>query len=212
LVPDRCHLEVKQIPIPDRMKHLPLDPRGYPIFAMAYRDASGRAHFTINDEAKRQRMIARDLCSICGAPLWRGRWFIGGEKSAFHPHGAYIDPPMHKECAHYALRVCPYLAAPSYAKLLDGATLAADDPVLTINQTAIISPSTADEVRPALFVAVHARGQSSHAAPGGGVIRPARPYIAVEYWRHGEQLAREEGEELCREAGVGPWMIGSAQT
>jgi hypothetical protein len=149
-------------------------------------------------------IIAKDLCSICGQPLHRGRWFIGGEKSAFDPHGAYLDPAMHAECARYALRVCPYLASPTYSKLMHGATVPDADPVVLVDPTKMISPSTADEVRPALFVAVLARGQRVIGTVGGTVIRPKRPYIAVEYWRHGQQLAREFGEALCRERGVEP--------
>ena len=111
------------VPIPARMAHLDRDRRGYPIFFMAYRDQQGRPHFTINDERKRQIVIARDLCSICGAPLLRGRWFLGGDLSAFDANGAYIDPPMHDECVHYALRVCPYLASPSWSHYVAGRTL-----------------------------------------------------------------------------------------
>src|SRR5262252_1142176 len=113
----------RNIPVPDRMKNLPRDPRGFPIFIMAYRDPNGRAHFTVNDEDVRRRLIAQDRCSVCGGRLQRGRWFVGGEKSAFDPCGAYLDPPMHHECAGYALQVCPYLASPVYAKLIHGATL-----------------------------------------------------------------------------------------
>jgi hypothetical protein len=196
----------RNVPVPDRMKHLPRDPRGFPIFVMAYRDMDGRAHFTVNDETERRRLIAQDRCSICGERLLRGRWFIGGEKSAFsvEPRGAYIDPPMHTECAHYALRVCPYLAAPSYAKLIHGGTLRPNDPTPVIDQTAMDSPSTAAEVRPEMFVAVLARGQRFKRTLAGGVIFPKRPYIKVEYWQHGWQLEREEGEAHCRKLGVKP--------
>lgn len=194
------------VPVPDRMKHLPRDPRGFPIFAMAYRDADGKAHFTVNDERVRRRLIEEDRCSICAQPLLRGRWFVGGEKSAFsvEPRGAYIDPPMHAECARYALRVCPYLASPSYAKLLHGATMRPDDPTLVRDQTAIDSPASAHEVRPEIFVAVLARGQRFKLTAGGGLIFPKRPYISVEYWQHGWKLAREEGEAHCRRLGVEP--------
>jgi hypothetical protein len=192
----------RAIPVPPLMDHLPRDHRGFPIFVMAYRDAHGRAHFTINDEGVRQRVIRQNLCSICGRGLARGRWFVGGGKSAFDPRGAYIDPPMHGPCAHYALRVCPYLASPSYAKLINGSTLPPNDPTDVVNPTAIISPSTVDEVRPALFVAVLARNQ--RVAPDTSVIIPARPYISVEYWQHGVRLERAEGEALCRKVGVEP--------
>lgn len=191
----------RSIEVPERMKQLPRDPRGYPIFCMAFRDGDGRAHFTVNDGAVRHRLIAQDRCSICAGKLLRGRWFVGGNRSAFDPRGAYIDPPAHSECAHYALRVCPYLAAPAYASLIHGRTVAADASLAVIDQTALDSPETADEVRPHLFVAVLARGQRFMPTPAGGVLFPARPYIAVEYWQHGQQLPHDVGEALCRELG-----------
>jgi hypothetical protein len=194
--------DFRSVPVPERMARLPRDPRGYPIFAMALRDDAGRAHFTVNDEGLRRRLIRHDRCSICGGKLLRGRWFIGGEKSAFHPQGCYIDPPTHAECARYALRVCPYLASPTYASLIAGRTVPAG--IKTLDVTAVISPDTADEVRPALFVAVLARGQRAKPTEAGPVLVPARPYITVEYWQHGQQLAREAGEALCREVGVEP--------
>ena len=98
------------VPIPERMQHLDRDGRGYVIPWTVFRDSKGKAHFTINDENRRQTVIGRDCCPICAAKLLRGRWFVGGPGSAFHERGAYIDPPMHRECVVYALKVCPYLA------------------------------------------------------------------------------------------------------
>jgi hypothetical protein len=103
-----------KIPIPERMKHLGIDRRGYPIPWSVYRDPDGRPHFTIFNNVLRARGIRDDLCGICGTKLFRGRWFVGGPVSAFDPRGTYIDPPMHHECSSYALTVCPYLAAPNY--------------------------------------------------------------------------------------------------
>ena len=185
-------IDFRRVLIPDRMKHLECDRRGYPIFFTALRDDSGRAHFQINNTDKRNRCFRRDLCSICGGRLLRGRWFVGGPKCAFDIHGAYLDPPMHQECVHYALLVCPYLAAPNYAKLIGRATLPADDALSTIDQQELLSPTTADDVRPDLFVAVHARGQRLERTEYGIIGRPFRPYIKFEYWRHGRQLTPEE--------------------
>src|SRR5215467_3254160 len=123
-------MDFRCVPIPDRMRHLDRDHRGYPIFAMALRDRDGRAHFTVNDHTVIERLLATDCCSLCGTKLFRGRWFVGGPSAALHPRGAYVDPPMHDECVHYALRVCPYLSAPNYAKLIEGRTLPANAGVL----------------------------------------------------------------------------------
>jgi hypothetical protein len=181
------------VPIPARMARLQRDGRGYPIPIIVLRDSYGRAHFTINDETKRQAIIADDSCSICAGRLLRGRWFIGGPRSAFHPDGAYIDPPMHAECAHYALQVCPYLAAPNYSRRVDARTLPKGETILTRDPTM-------DPKRPSEFVAVMATGQhlirETIYAPGTGgrlrivrFIKPRRPYTRVELWRAGAMIA-----------------------
>jgi hypothetical protein len=171
------------IPIPERMAHLPRDRRGYPIPWSVYHDATGRPHFQINDDVKRAIALARDWCPICANGLWRGRWFVGGPLSAFHPDGAYIDPPMHSECAHYALMACPYLAAPDYAKRIDARTLSKDD-----KSTMLLVDPTMIPERPEVFVALMTTGQERI----GDNVRPRRPYSRIEYWRHGKQISEEE--------------------
>lgn len=175
------------VAIPARMAHLERDRRGYPIPVSVYRDSDGRPHFTIIDELKRQRVIADDRCPICGGKLTRGRWFVGGPMSAFNNRGAYIDPPMHGECARYALRVCPYLAAPNYDKRIDDKTLPpGDDAPLLLDPTLIPE-------RPDYFVAVMATGQKL--IMNGGVVQyiaPKRPYSKIEFWQYGQRVGKEE--------------------
>lgn len=182
------------IAIPDRMKHLNVDPRGYAIPYGVVVDKNGTAHFAINDNLIRERGIAKDLCGICGTKLFRGRWFVGGSKSAFHPHGCYIDPPMHSECAHYALQVCPYLAAPKYAREIGAAKAAAHKAALA-DQMVLVDP-TMIPGRPEgdLFVALMTTGQTHDKE--SGYLRPKRPYSRVEFWRHGKQLGDEDAERL----------------
>lgn len=188
-------------PIPPRMAALPRDHRGYPIPVIVYRDSHGRAQFTINDTPKRQRLIAADACPICGQRLQRGRWFVGGPGSAFDPDGVYLDTGMHDKCAHYALMVCPYLAAPRYEKRIDDALVPKDDPEMFVN-------STMDPKRPDVFVAVMAIGEKRHSIKGNtrsgrrfSLVRtmaPRRPYRKIEYWRHGVQLAEADALALVR--------------
>lgn len=188
-------------PIPARMRHLPRDHRGYPIPVNVYRDRQGGPHFTINDEPTRRRQIAEDRCPICDGRLLRGRWFVGGPLSAFHPDGAYNDLPMHGECAHYALQVCPYLAMPSYTRRIDAATLKRVDPasrgdVLFVDPT-MIPP------RPIVFVAAMAIAQTTTST----TIIPHRPWRRIEFWQNGICLSPTEGARLVRtalEAGLPP--------
>lgn len=174
--------------MPSRIAALPHDARGYYVPVMVYRDPEGRPHFQINDHDQRLRVIFEDLCSICGGKLTRGRWFVGGPASAFHAHGAYIDPPMHGECARYALQVCPYLAAPTYAKRIDGRTLKPDQ-----RDALLLLDPTQDPDRPPVFVAVMAL--ATEIIEGGEKVKPARPYRRIEYWRAGARLTGEDWVE-----------------
>jgi hypothetical protein len=182
--------------IPDRMRHLDMDARGYAIPFGVLRDADGTPQFAVNNEHERERSIRNDLCSICGTKLLRGRWFVGGPRSAFDSDGAYIDMPMHDECAHYALKVCPYLAAPHYGREVGG-TKAAQmlrKPLILIDRTMIAD-------RPPLFVAVMAVGQRmTQGNSFGSYVIPARPHRKVEYWQTGRQLPDAEGAPIAAEA------------
>ena len=176
------------VAIPKRMRKLPRDKRGYPIPVAVYRDNLGHPHFQISDQNELKRLLKFDLCAMCGAKLKASRWFVGGPKSAFYVQGAYFDPPMHDECAHYALQVCPYLAAPTYSKRIEDKTVKDKHlNVITVDERVEID-------RPLCFVAVETAGQTINA----GVIIAHTPYSKIEYWMHGTQLSQAEGEALCK--------------
>lgn len=188
----------KTVPIPDRMKHLPLDRRGYPIPATVMIDDDGKAHFSVNVENIRQRLIKEDRCPICGGKLLRGRWSVGGPASAFHEHGAYIDPPMHYECVRYAMQVCPYLAMPSYTKRIDDKGV---DYSKVPGDIIIQTDPTMIDNRPDPFVMVMHVGQEWAPFEGGwGVqyIKPKRPHRRYEFWSKGVELPQEEGMRLAK--------------
>lgn len=183
------------VAIPDRMRKLPIDRRGYPVPWTVAHDAEGRPQFVVNDEGRRQACIKRDLCSICGGRLDRVRWFVGGPHSAFNERGAYIDPPMHHECAQYALQVCPYLALARTGRgYVDAQKVAQHMGEPLVAQTMLPG-------QPPLFVAVRASGTVvlSWVGPLVETIRPTRPYLRVEYWRHGQRLTTHQGEAVTRE-------------
>lgn len=102
-------------PLPAYMEANRKDKRGYPIPYIVYRDRQGRPHFTVNDAKMVKRVLLHNRCGICGNKMGDIVYFVGGPSCAFHPNGAYVDPPMHKECATYSLKVCPFLAFRKYA-------------------------------------------------------------------------------------------------
>lgn len=107
------------VPLPRRLRARPKDDRGYPIPFIVLVDKSGQPQFTINDIRRVDACRNRHLCGLCGRRFDDGQWFIGGSRCFLHPRGAFVDPPNHRDCAEYALRVCPFLAAPSYSKRID---------------------------------------------------------------------------------------------
>ena len=108
------------VEIPKTMRTLERDKRGYPIPFIVFRDKTGVPQFTINDTNAVSTCVQKRICAICGKKLTHQQyWLVGGSRCFMHEHGAFLDPPLHQECAEYALQVCPFLAAPSYAKRID---------------------------------------------------------------------------------------------
>lgn len=186
-------------PVPDKMKHLPKDKRGYPIPVTFLMDGDV-PHFAINDEFQRQKVIQEDRCALCGKDLYRAKYFVGGPLSALHQDGRYIDPPMHRECATYALKVCPYLAAPSYSGLEDEAKIPKDP-----KGRLFIDPTMIKE-RPALFVMIAVpkfraiTGPLATGVMGVRYLEPVMPLMSIEYWLHGEQVPEKQALEMMEPA------------
>lgn len=94
--------------MPKAIAALPRDPRGFPITFTTLIQVDGRPDFTTIDGEKIARCAQDHLCGMCGNGLGDQVVFIGGPSSC--GSGAFLDPPMHLECARYASQVCPHLA------------------------------------------------------------------------------------------------------
>lgn len=203
-------------PMPPRIAQLPRDSRGYPIPWNVLRRASGERAgepiFTVNDDRRAFRALRERLCPICGGPLGRWQWFTGGPRSAFDEHGWYLDLPGHRECAEYALAVCPYLSATKYLRRIDV-------PDMSGIGTPLLMDDTIDDNRPEVFVAVASpRAEASlRGAPDGlgrlvtPYVRPARPLTGWQVWRHGERLEREAAVAAVRSTMGAGWQPPDAE-
>lgn len=98
--------------IPESLARRPRDSRGYPITWVTYIAPDGTPDFRVIDHARVAESMERKLCGLCGEPLTYYIAFIGGPMSV--EHRLYSDPPMHVECAEYAMKTCPFLAIPNY--------------------------------------------------------------------------------------------------
>lgn len=175
-------------PIPARIARLDRDKRGYPVPVIVARDRRGAPHFAVNDVEAMAQLEKEDGCSVCGMKLTRGRWLVGGCLSAFAAGGWFADGPLHYECATYALKVCPYLAAPSFGRLDKAKAAARADRGLAFDIRAL------DPDRPVAFVAVMSVAVEArrpnlatwfYRAREGSVRR-------VDVWQQGVMLASDE--------------------
>lgn len=97
-----------EIEIPKRLKKRPMF-RGVPIPFTAFIKPDGMPDFKVTNQQTWKVCVETKRCGLCGEKLLKGEnYFIGGERSM--ASGVFYDPPMHKECAEYAFKVCPFLA------------------------------------------------------------------------------------------------------
>jgi hypothetical protein len=195
---------IDRIPKPERIARLPVDKRGYPIPWNIERGVDDWPLFTVNDAAKDCEALRRKLCPICGEKLGRWMWWSGGARAAFDPNGWYLDRPAHRECAFYALQVCPFLAAPNYAT---HQILTPPPEKLKPHQRLLIDGSQ-DHNRPPLFVTVCGDAWEMGDLTGPFIYtRPLRPVAEYVFWRHGERLSQEAALPLLRDLFGRDWEV-----
>ncbi|HKX71391.1 MAG TPA: hypothetical protein VJM75_09200 [Acidimicrobiales bacterium] len=104
---------------PERIARLPRDDhdRPTPWFLMRFDD--GHVDYRFVDGDKIGQAVEQCRCWVCGERFERGqgarsRTFIVGPTALFTRTTG--EPPMHRSCALYALRACPFLANPNKAR------------------------------------------------------------------------------------------------
>lgn len=103
-------------PLPDRLKTLAVDERGYPVpWFVAYLD--GKPEFRAMDPIKYSRAIRERLCWVCGGKLGKNVVFVAGPMCGINRTSA--EPPSHLECAQWSARNCPFLRNPEQVRRQD---------------------------------------------------------------------------------------------
>jgi hypothetical protein len=99
---------VRDVPMSDRVRRLPLDPkRGIPVpWFVAWID--GQPDFRVAD--KFRDAVRFNLCWVCGQPRGRFGTFVIGPMCAVNRTTA--EPPSHLDCGRWSAQVCPFLARP----------------------------------------------------------------------------------------------------
>lgn len=88
--------------------------RGFPVPFVTYVGEGGTPDFKIHDRGVRDRLVEERLCQLCGGALDPTVAFLMFPEQFGRMRTG--EPPMHPECADFALTVCPFLAhAQGYA-------------------------------------------------------------------------------------------------
>ncbi|HET9376752.1 MAG TPA: hypothetical protein VFO40_17385 [Chthoniobacterales bacterium] len=95
---------------PDRIAKLPIDRRGFPV-PYFVQWINGEPDFRVVDAHKISEAIRYKKCWICGERL--GRFLIWPIGPMCIINRTSSEPPSHRDCAEYAVRVCPFLANPN---------------------------------------------------------------------------------------------------
>lgn len=182
------------IPMPERMRHLRRDHRGFAIpFFVAWLDdqqrevtpPNGVPDFRILSPG-RMMLCKRDrLCWLCGQKM--GRWLVFAIGPMCAATRTTLEPPAHLECARYGVQVCPFLTRPRMRRNDVGMPEGHWAPGLTIDRnpgvTALWVTRSYETFR------VDGDGGSTP----GALIRVGEP-DRIEWWREGRAATREEVE------------------
>lgn len=165
-------------PLPDRMKHLLVDERGYPVpwFVPWF---GGKPEFRGMDGAKRLRAIRDGRCWVCGSSLYREPLaFVVGPMCGINRTTA--EPPCHVECATWSARNCPFLTQRELKRREDERTQSGTFPGVAIKR----NPGVA-------LVWVCTGYSTFNDGRGDFLIKLGEP-TSLAFWSHGRMATRAE--------------------
>ena len=186
--------DLAAIPMPTRILTLRKDARGYPIPFAVGNGTDGQPDFRVIEPAKWMRAAQHRLCGICGESMGAHLAFVGGTLSI--SNRLFTDLPMHRDCAVYALRACPFLAAPKFAYSR------------TAPEWAHVSQNV-DAKRPNRFGLGVTKDYKLARLPDGEVVIQAAEFSAVEWWHEGEAVAGQRLEQLRMQEAREAYDVGA---
>jgi hypothetical protein len=96
-------------PLPERLRHLVIDERGFPVpWFVAWFD--GKPDHRVINKSKVAVAHNRSLCWMCGQQLGVHKTFPIGPMCSITR--TIAEPPSHLDCARYAAKACPWITRP----------------------------------------------------------------------------------------------------
>lgn len=166
--------------IPGRLWRLPRTPAGLPIPWFVAWEGS-RYDFRVVDAHKIAPAVKHRLCWLCGQQMGRMMCFVVGPMCVVNRVSS--EPPMHRDCAEYAVRACPFLTQPSRERREGGGLMPIDPQMAGI-------PIMRN---PGVSVLYVTRSYVVNRVPGGVLFDMGEP-AEVAWWSQGRAATRAESE------------------
>jgi hypothetical protein len=100
---------IRDIDMPDRIKKMPVSPRGFPVpWFVAFID--GVPDFRVIRENGVATAHRRKICWVCGEPMGVMKAMSLGPMCVVNR--VISEPPSHRACAIYSCLACPFLSNP----------------------------------------------------------------------------------------------------
>jgi hypothetical protein len=168
-------------PVPLRMLARPCDERGYPIPYAQFINKQGKPDFRILDAARVQLCLSRRLCGLCGEPMGKHVHFIGGPLCV--ANRIFHDPPMHRDCAVFALQACTHLA--------HGKGRYSERPLPEEEGAVVVENAYASAEKAEWFALMHTTKFYQVRMPNGSLAIKADAWLDVEAWRDGKPIKKK---------------------
>lgn len=167
--------------LPDRLKSLKIDDRGYPVpWFVAL--INGKPEFRAADPVKLRDAIQESRCWVCGDKMGRYFTFVIGPMCGINRVSS--EPPSHLECAQWSARNCPFLSNAKSKRredeTINAATLAANVAGVAIARNPGVT-----------LLWTTMRYELFHDGRGGILFRVGDP-VAIEYYANGKHATRAE--------------------
>ncbi|MBC6444599.1 MAG: hypothetical protein GDA50_04095 [Alphaproteobacteria bacterium GM202ARS2] len=174
------HLDI----LPDRMKKLGVDERGY-IVPWFVDWVDGKPVFQAYDPLKYKIAIEENRCWLSGDKLGAYKTFVVGPMCGINRTSA--EPPSHHDCATFAAKACPFLTTP-HAVRRQGPLQGQD----------IKSPGGHPIKRnPGVTLLWTTKSYQVQKVDNGYIIRMGRP-TNIEFWAKGTPAKLAQVEDSVR--------------
>lgn len=165
--------------LPDNMKALPVDERGFPVpWFVAWTD--GVPAFQVADGEKMVKAVKFERCWVCGGNLGKFRASVIGPMCAVNR--TISEPQSHVDCARWSAKNCPFLSKPRMTRLPESAA-----------PEGVVDPAGEFLKRnPGACAVWISRRPSEPFNVHGGVLFDIGEPDAVEWYSNGREAFREE--------------------